>query len=307
MTRSFMLAFTVAAGLLVACGDDTSESGGAGGGHQHTGGGGMDGGGGAGGSTTQSFSIQFRADVGGTPFACSSSFTNLGSSGVEAQLTDFRMYVHDLELLDAEDNATPLALDQDGKWQLETLALLDFEDGKGACSNGTADTRAVVTGTAPAGDYIKLRFKLGVPAAQNHLDVGTAESPLNLSALYWTWTDGYKYLRADAMTMGTAPAPFLMHLGATGCSGDPALGDTVTCSHENLTQITLDGFDPAASVAVFDYADLVSASDLTVNAGGPPGCMAGTDDPECAPLFERLGLDLTSGQPMGTQSAFHVE
>ena len=39
---------------------------------------------------------------------------------------------------------------QDGKWQLDDLALLDFEDGTSSCVNGTPEVNDRVTGR-PAG------------------------------------------------------------------------------------------------------------------------------------------------------------
>ncbi len=327
--------------LLVACGDDSGGEGGAGGGSttsattttssttgsttsssgtttsattttSGTGGeggagtGGAGGSGGEGGAGVASFSIAFRGDVGGETFDCASDYA-LGATQATSSITDFRFYVHDVRLIDAEGGEVALDLDQDGLWQYEDLALLDFEDRTGTCSNGTEETRTVVEGTAPAGDYVGLAFKLGVPESLNHLDNAAAPSPLNLTALFWAWTSGYKFLRVDALAEGGA-GPFNLHLGATGCVGDPALGEEVVCSNPNVAEIVLDGFDPASSVVVFDYAEAVAAADLTVNGGGAPGCMSGTADPECADVFPSLGLALDTGLPStSTPAAFHAE
>src|SRR5690606_25468578 len=96
-----------------------------------------------------------------------------------------------------------------GLWQHENLALLDFEDKTGACANGTTPTNTSVRGTVPPGSYVGLAFDVGVPAALNELDAASSEtpSPLNLTAMYWSWTTGYKYLRVDVAR--TAPlGPF---------------------------------------------------------------------------------------------------
>ena len=55
------------------------------------------------------------------------------------------------------------------------------------------------------------------------------------------------------------------------------------------------GFDPLTTTIVIDYAAVVAASDLATNGGGPPGCMSGTADPECGPVFDRLGIDIADG------------
>lgn len=320
-TLSPLASLAVCTLLLAACGDDTGGSGGSGGagggstaetttstGASGEGGAGGSGTGGAGGggAQVQSFVLQFRGDVDGAPFDCASSY-QLGSSLAAASVTDFRFYVHDVRLIDAAGTEVPLALTQDGLWQHQGLALLDFEDRTGGCSNGTTETRTIVEGTAPVGDYVGLAFKVGVPEAMNHLDNATAPSPLNLSALFWSWSSGYKFLRVDAVADDGA-GPFNLHVGATGCTGDPALGDAVTCTNPNVIDVVLDGFDPASSVAVFDYAAVVAETDLTTDGGGAPGCMSGGGDPECAAVFPLLGLDLDTGLPSpDTAAAFRVE
>lgn len=331
---SFLAPSLIAVTLLAACGDDSGGEGGAGGGSttgtttsgtttgattsasgsttsasSGTGGEGGAGGsgvGGEGGAGVESFSIDFRGDVGGEAFDCAADYV-LGATQATSSITDFRFYVHDVRLIDAEGGEVALELEQDGLWQHENLALLDFEDRTGSCSNGTEETRSVVVGTAPAGDYVGLAFKLGVPESLNHLDNAAAPSPLNLTALFWAWTSGYKFLRVDAIAEGGA-GPFNLHLGATGCVGDPALGEDVVCSNPNVAEIMIEDFDPASSVVVFDYADAVSQADLLVDGGGAPGCMSGAADPECAEVFPNLGLALETGLPSNPlPAAFHAE
>src|SRR5690606_33699956 len=103
-----------------------------------------------------------------------------------------------IELLDGQGNGTPLTLEQDGLWQYEDVALLDFEDGTGLCLDaGTAELNDTVIGSVPAGDYVGVRFLLGVPFELNHQDVGMAPSPLNVPSMFWTWQGGYKFARVD--------------------------------------------------------------------------------------------------------------
>jgi uncharacterized repeat protein (TIGR04052 family) len=267
-----------------------------------TGGGG--GTGGAGPSTP--VTINFAAAVGGEAFDCTKTFDNVGSPASTIQLTDFRFYVHDVRLIGANDSETPVTLDQDGKWQHENLALLDFENKTGTCSNGTVDTHTVITGTVPPGVYGGLAFKLGVPAALNHLDAGVAPSPLNLTGLFWSWTDGYKYARIDSTVTGAA-GPFLLHLGAGGCTEDPQT-KVVTCAQPNIAEYRFLSFAPATQKVVFDFGLLLKDNDMSKNSGGAPGCMSGKTDPECVTLFPRLGLDIATGMPGATSQQFaHVE
>jgi uncharacterized repeat protein (TIGR04052 family) len=173
--------------------------------------------------------------------------------------------------------------------------MLDFETG-GPCEGGNASTNRALVGTVPGGTgpVTGLRFRLGVPAARNHLDAATAPSPLNLTAMFWGWQAGYKYLRFEGRSTGQ-PAGFRFHLGATGCSGDARDG-TRTCTAPNVPDIALDAFDPARDVVVADLAGLFSTSDIDADGGGSPGCMADEGDPECAVLFEAVGLDATWSQ-----------
>jgi uncharacterized repeat protein (TIGR04052 family) len=246
--------------------------------------------------------IAFEARVGAEIFSCQRTFSGLGTAKSEVEPLDFRLYVHDVRLVTEGGQEVPFALDQDGVWQHEGLALLDFEDKTGSCSNGTANLNTTLRGKAPAGSYKGLRFKVGVPFALNHGDSAKAPSPLNLSTMFWSWNGGYKFLRADVRLKEGAPRNF--HLGSTGCQG----GDAVTsCSHPNRPEISLDSFDPSSGKVIVDYAALVADADLSKDGGGAPGCMSGVDDPECAAIFPRLGLSLSTGAPEGNQSAFRVE
>jgi hypothetical protein len=148
---------------------------------------------------TQPVTLNFEGMVGDQPFSCTESY-RLGTAETMAMPTDFRLYVSDVALIDAEGNAVPLTLEQDGKWQYDTVALLDFEDRTGTCANGTPETRTQVVGTVPAGDYQGVQFTVGVPFDLNHDDATLAPSPLNLTSLWWNWRGGYKFLRVDLET-----------------------------------------------------------------------------------------------------------
>lgn len=300
MARLFGFVTLVSVIALVACGDDTGTGTGGGGGGSTTGTGGGDGGsttgtGGSGGADTQAVTVTFAAKVDGVAFACGTTYAGVGSGDTSGQLTDFRLYVHDFELLSATD-ATPVALDQDGVWQYEDVALLDFENKAGACANGTTEVNVTVRGTVPAGTTADgLRFKLGVPFALNHQASQSSPSPLNLSGLFWDWQGGHKFLRADFVPDG-ALGPFNLHLGSTGCDGDPDTGGTTACARENVTPITLSDFDVVADVVAVDYGAVLADTDLgAADAGGAPGCMSGVADPECAPIFTNLGIDISTG------------
>jgi len=268
---------------------------------------------------SQAVSIRFAAQVNGEAFTCQQTYPQLGTSQTTLTPRDFRFYVHNLQLINAAGVAVPVQLEQDGKWQHHNLALLDFEDKSGSCSSGTPDTRFEVKGTVPAGEYKGLRFALGVPFELNHQDMNRAPSPLNLSALFWNWRGGYKFARLDFASTGQ-PNGYAIHLGSTGCTGMGAAGQLrvqhesdehasghssesqVTapsqCSHPNRPEVSLPDFNPTQHTVVADLGHLLADSNLDLNTPNTAsGCMSGPDDPDCAPLFARLGL------PFGEQAA----
>jgi len=253
--------------------------------------------------------------------------TGVGITQAAVEPLDFRLYVHDVELLDAAGAAVPLALVDDGTWQYKGVALLDFEDKSGTCANGTKELNTSLRGSAPPGTYNGIRFKIGVPFALNHADVATAPSPLNLSGLFWSWNGGYKFARIDGRAMnGDAgmthdagamdggmthgePGVFNIHLGSTACQGDPTSGGAVTaCGRPNVGIVELTGFDPTTKSILVDYKSLLAGSDLSMEMGGAPGCMSGETDPECPAVLTRLGIDPNTGKPdAAKQALFRIE
>jgi uncharacterized repeat protein (TIGR04052 family) len=231
--------------------------------------------------------------VGATVFDCAATHAGLGVAGTDVSMTDFRLYVHDVKLRRIDGTFAEVVLDQDGLWQHENLALLDFEDKTGACANGTVETNFKIKGRAPVGGYDGVSFSVGVPFASNHGDVAVAPSPLNLSAMFWSWNGGYKFVRVDAVPVGGGGA-FNVHLGSTGCQEDGS-GKVTSCARENRPRVELAGFDPLTGKVIVDYAALVAGSDLSQDAGGGPGCMSGVDDPECVSVFSRLGIHVDDG------------
>lgn len=146
---------------------------------------------------TQDIAIQFQGMVGDSSFVCGFSYGGLGMTQSVVTPTDFRLYVSEVALIAVDGAIVPVQLTQDGKWQHENVALLDFENKADVCANGTTETNTRIVGTVPAGNYQGLQFSLGVPFALNHDDVTLAPSPLNLTSMWWNWRGGYKFLRVD--------------------------------------------------------------------------------------------------------------
>ncbi len=234
----------------------------------------------------QAVTIAFAAEVGGTPFVCGQSYAGVGTGGSAYVGTDFRFYVHDVALVGATGDV-PVTLDIN-EFQADGIALLDFETGGTGCQMGSPSTHTAVTGTVPAGAYTGVKFKVGVPFAKNHLDVTTATAPLNIPAMYWAWSSGYKFLKADGAVNG---AGFNLHLGSTMCGATGTAPPTAACASPNVMDIALSSYTPGTSVIVADVARVLTDVDVTVNtAMTAPGCMSFPGDAECNTIFPKLGL-----------------
>jgi len=237
--------------------------------------------------------IQFKGMVGSEEFACGTAYSGVGTGDSQIVPSDFRLYVSNVRLVPRTGDEVPVTLEQDGIWQFQNIALLDFEDGSGPCANGNTATNAVIKGTVPSGVYTGVKFDLGLPFDLNHGNASTAPSPLNFSAMFWNWQDGYKFVRVD-----TVDDKYRIHLGSTGCTGASASQPPTDCSARNVGAVSLDGFNPTHSVIGADLKLLLATSNIDVNeAGTPPGCMSSPDDAECAALLSRFGLTFPGGQP----------
>jgi len=284
---------------------------------------------------TQAVEIEFSAVVGEKPFKCGESYSNLGTSAATVTPADFRFYVSDAALIDASGKAVPLTLKQDGKWQHQNVALLDFENKSGACANGTVEIRDRLIGTIPKGSYKGLQFTLGVPFSLNHEDSSLAPSPLNLTSLWWNWRGGYKFLRIDIQNQmadknsdsksgresrqiahnagnhggshGGGLQGFMIHLGSTGCKAEGNNQKPTSCANPNTSKVIISNFDPTKNTVIADLKSLVSQTNLAVNqANTPPGCMSESNDGDCAGIMKNLGLPF-GDKPAAGQTFFQVK
>src|SRR5579863_8307437 len=165
--------------------------------------------------------IIFDAQIAGKPFACDTAYDDIGLSHARIKLLDLRFFISQVELLTADGASVALSLDQDGIWQYRNLTLLDFEDGTASCLNGNAGINKQILGKVPAGKYTGLRFTLGVPFELDHIAATSAPSPLNTTAMFWSWQDGFKFLRAE---VATVVAPHAMPASISQPSGSKMSG-----------------------------------------------------------------------------------
>ncbi|WP_445152163.1 MbnP family copper-binding protein [Baekduia sp. Peel2402] len=248
--------------------------------------------------------VTFAAVAGDQPVACGSPVAGLGMNAQSAQIKDLRFYVTDVKLIRSDGKGVAVKLSPSSSQLVRkagSVTLIDLENGTGACAEeGTKATNAHVRGTVPEGKYKGLSYSVGVPSALNHTDLAAAPSPLNLAAMGWSWQVGRKFLKIE-----TADPSFMVHLGSTGCTGNPASGAKVRCTSSNRAAVKLKSFDPSKQKVAVDVKQLLSGTMLTA-ASTPMGgmtataaqmdmdmssaCMSGPGEKTCGSIFDELGI-----------------
>ncbi|TGL60185.1 metallo-mystery pair system four-Cys motif protein [Leptospira ognonensis] len=227
-------------------------------------------------------------------------------------LKDARLYVHDVKLVKADGTTTDFTLSNDGVWQNGTVALLDFENATGDCVGGTTATNTSLKGFGTAGNYIGVEFKVGVPTALNNLTATSASAPLNSTAMYWSWTSGYKFLKLEWKTTDGVGATGTFHLGGVTCTGS-GVTSNLSCSLPNIptVRVTTTGavtWSPTAKPVYLDVKALVNGTNTNVAAGGASlTCMSGNATAACKKLLNNVGVNEADGKTLTTQSAFYLK
>jgi uncharacterized repeat protein (TIGR04052 family) len=266
----------------------------------------------------QSITIDFAAKAGTQDVKCGTAITGLGNGKVSAQLHDLRFYVSNVALLNDKDESVSVTLDVND-WQTKEVALIDLEDGSGACADaGTKAMNLQIKGTVPAGTYKGVKLTIGVPSSLNHTDYAVATKPMDVQAMAWSWQAGRKFAQIEVNPVGgvVRPAPaapgstFYVHLGSTGCTGNPVTGETVSCARPNRMDFSFGSFNTATQKVIVDLAALYTGTNLNEDLGSAPGCMSGATDPECDAIYKVLKLDLVTGKPINSgsgQTLFRAE
>lgn len=250
--------------------------------------------------------LPFQAVVGTLPFACGTTYEGLGATRTAVTPSDLRLFVSDVSLIGKDGRVVALASGPERVWEHEGTTLLDFENGTGPCANGSAALNTTVEGRAPAGEYIGVRFTIGVPFAMNHLDHNRQPSPLNTTSMFWAWRSGYKFLRFDYRAEGPGGAMFL-HLGSTGCVVDSAVSPlTRDCGQGNRAIVELRNLALGRDPIVLDVAELLRGVNLEANQPQTArGCMSAQNDADCAPIFANLGIPFAASAP-AQQRVFRI-
>ncbi len=250
---------------------------------------------------TRRVTVRFRAVIAGEPFACGARYVD--GAGTSFTPADLRAFVADVALLTPDGAEQPVALDVRPPWQQGSVALIDFEDASGACAAGTREVNLEVRGVVPAGEYRGLVFTNAVPEALNHGDPAMLPPPLQAGSMSWGWLQGYRFLVAEVVALPSGDAgaggSALLHLGSSACSGNPSAGG-IRCDRPNRNRVRLPDFDPDLDAVFLDVGQLFDGTDLgSVNTCHSSGL-------DCAPLLERVGLELADGSATGQQRVYHA-
>lgn len=254
---------------------------------------------------TQPVSINFQAVVGDKAFDCRETYEGIGLTSSKMTITDFRFYVQNVRLIDAKGKEVEVALTNDGKFQTEKVAMLDFESGIGNCAGGTQELNTSIRGSVPKGKYRGVKFLIGVPEELNHFDPTLQPSPLNISKMMWSWQMGYKFARIDAKTTGR-PNGFVLHLGSTKCETEAETKKTV-CGSANRPEFAFEKFNFKKDIVKVDLKTLFAGANVDVNQPQTAsGCMSFEGDSDCVPIFKNLGLSF-EGSTVQKQIFMRVE
>lgn len=234
---------------------------------------------------------------------CGTNFTT--SAADTLSLKDLRFYVNDVHLIKSDGSSTPFTFTSDNEWQSTSVALLDFEDGFGNCSTGTSKTNTSLKGNSASGNFTGIRFTIGIPLNQNHVDSTTQSAPLNVTGMFWNWKGGYKFLKFDYMN-GSISSSF--HLGSGSCNGANNTTASTSCTYSNRPTIEISKssggtINFSSDKITLDLSSLLNGTTTTSTLS----CMAGNTIANCKKLINNIGVKETDGTSLGIQTSFSIQ
>ena len=231
---------------------------------------------------TTPIKLNFALTYQNHPISCEPNTTEK----LHFSLSDFRLYLHNIELQDQQNQWHQVKL-TNNQWQNDSTALLDFENASDDCASGNEPTNTQISGLS-IDNPKAVRFTLGVPFELNHQNPLTAKAPLNESTMHWHWQSGYKFLRAEFKQQiqqeNEQQANLRLHIGSLQCKGE--VNNISHCEKPNRTTYTIDDFDinQNITIAIDKIIDFYSQSNNLT-------CMGNNERPWCANALQWAGLD----------------
>jgi len=128
-----------------------------------------------------------------------------------------------------------------------------------------------------------IRFMIGIPFNENHLNPLTQTSPLNESSMFWVWQTGHKFLRLE---MKSDDDNWLFHLGSTGCESPSVMRSPANeCAQPNRIYIEFDL--NSQQEIIIDLAKLLEG----VNLKADSRCLSAPNNVTCQQLFNNMMSD----------------
>lgn len=238
--------------------------------------------------------VNFAGKVNGADFACGQGYSGLGVNlNSYVEFADFRFYVTDLKLIGEDRREYPVTMDVIPPYQFDGLALIDFEDGFGLCSeNGTPEINTSISGMVPNVPMAGVQFTIGVPKELSHSPINSLSTPpLDVEPLFRNELLGRMFMRLDMDTLGE-PDGFPVHISDAGCKfGDSPFPE---CPHDARTTYILNEFNAEENAIVIDAGLLLSRVNPDENSNDPvqtpPGCMSYTTDADCREIAVTYGM-----------------
>ena len=226
------------------------------------------------------YEIHFRAAADGSTLICGRPLDEIGEAKATVNLVDFRFVVSSVELIRYDGQIFPLALEQDGVWQRRDVALIDLEDATGACEHGTGETRRVIRGSAPKGNYRGVRFMLGRPDRVDAADPALVPI-LRAAGMQSAAPGSFEPMRIDLATEPPLQNPAVASAGAVRIA--LRLGSPI--------QVSLQDFQPERHAIVADVGSLASRVLVGQEASsGARVCEPASDDSMCHDALRGLGF-----------------
>ena len=217
--------------------------------------------------------------------------------------TELAFFIYDIFVLDAKGQRHPFELDKNS--YPYDLALIQL---------GSEKANFSISGKSQAKNISELEYTIGVPSSLNHANPLLAQSPLDISSMFWTWQQGYKFFRLDGKYETNSESntetttKWAFHLGSSGCVSPSALqAPTKGCEYEHRIKIILKGFDPNKNKVVVDLQNLIAY----LPGNDSVNCSANyLQQNICVSMVEKFGLDSSTGKCLNqcrTQTIFKIQ